>query len=1055
MHALRTRRAFFLFLLLASPWTGIAAQGIDPRLYDAMRWRLIGPYRGGRTVAITGVPGRPNLFYMGMVNGGVWKSDDAGRTWTPIFDGQPTGSVGAVAVAASDPNILYVGSGEGLQRPDLSTGDGIYKSTDAGNTWTHLGLRDGQQIPAILVDPHDPNRLFAAVLGHPYGANPERGVFRSVDGGRSWKKLLDKGEDVGAVDLAFDPGNSQILYAALWAARRPPWSVGNPLEGPGSGLYKSTDGGDTWRQLGGGLPGWDHKLGRIGIGIAPSDPNRIYAWVAADAETGGIYRSEDAGQSWTRVNHEPRIWGRGSDFACLRVDPRNPEIVYAANTSTYRSTDAGAHWAAIKGAPGGDDYHTVWINPENPAIIALASDQGVAISVNGGRTWSSWYNQPTAQFYHVTTDNRFPYWVYGGQQESGSAGVESRGDSGEITFANWHTVGAEEYAAIAPDPLHPGVVYGGKVTRYDEATHQTADVSPVVLRDGKYRFNRTAPLVFSPADPHALYLGSNVVFKTTDGGHSWEIVSPDLTRADPGTPAGLGIFSASDPARGHHRGVIYALAPSPLDAHRIWAGTDDGLIWLTRDGRNWQNVTPPQLTPWSKVSILEASHFSPETAYAAVNRFRLDDWRPFIYRTSDGGKTWRKITTGIPDDEPVNVVREDPLRRGLLFAGTERSVYVSFDDGVRWQSLQLNLPHSSNRDLWIHDADLVVATHGRSLWILDDISPLRQLTAQLVASPDYLFRPRLTYRVRRSTNTDTPLPPEEPAGQNPPDGAILYYWLGAQPAGAVTLEILDAAGKLVRRYSSADRPQPMSLDDLNVPTYWVRQPQTLSALPGMHRFVWDLRAEPPESVFHGYPISAIPHDTPREPQGVLVPPGRYTARLLADGRAYPQSFDVRIDPRVRATQADLEAQFVLAGKIAGAMNRSYDALGRTRALAAKLQRAEDQARRDGQGEASAAIAALERKLTVLAGGSGGPAEPGRAAGQGGDLAGLNRELTGLLVGGEQNGGVEAADVAPTLAEEQAFAELNGQLSGLLSAWRQIRTTELPRLNEQFHLGIAP
>ena len=532
----------FLLLGLITP---SLAQQLSPKLYEGIRWRSIGPFRGGRTVAVTGVPGKPNVFYMAPNNGGVWKSDDYGRTWNPIFDGQPTGSIGALALAPSNPQIIYVGSGEGLRRPDLSVGDGIYKSSDGGQSWQHLGLRDAQQIGAIIVDPHDPNRLFVAALGHPYGPNPERGVFRSLDGGASWQKVLYKDDNTGAIDLAFDPSSPQIVYADMWSSRRPPWTTGGGYNGPGSGLYKSTDGGANWKQLTGGLPTEKDKLGRIGIGIAPSDPNRIYAWVDAP-KLGGIYRSDDAGENWQRVNEEQRIGGRGDDFACVRVDPKNKDIVYAANTSTYRSADAGKNFIAIKGAPGGDDYHTIWINPENPDIIALASDQGLTLSVNGGQTWSSWYNQPTAQFYHVITDNQFPYWVYGGQQESGSAGTASRSDFGEITFREWYPVGTEEYGYVAPDPLDPNFIYGGKATRYDRTTGQTRDISPVVLRTGQYRFNRTAPLIFSAADPHALYLGSNVLFKTTNGGQSWDIISPDLTREDPGVPENLDAATAAD-----------------------------------------------------------------------------------------------------------------------------------------------------------------------------------------------------------------------------------------------------------------------------------------------------------------------------------------------------------------------------------------------------------------------------------------------------------------------------------------------------------------------------
>ncbi|HKW45230.1 MAG TPA: hypothetical protein VJN22_06185, partial [Candidatus Eremiobacteraceae bacterium] len=824
--------------------------------YAEMRWRLIGPFRGGRTVAVAGIPAQPNVFYVGVNDGGVWKTTDYGQTWQPIFDGQPTGSIGAIAIAPSDPNIIYVGSGEGLRRPDLSTGDGIYKSVDAGKTWVHLGLRDGQQIGSLLVDPTNPNRVFAAVLGHPYGPNAERGVFRSLDGGATWQKVLYKDENTGAIELEFAPGNARKIYADMWASRQLPWETGGSADGPGSGLYVSSDGGDTWQQLTQGLPTWAQGLGRIGFDVAPTDPSRMYAMVDS-LDVTGVYRSDDAGVSWRRVNAESRISGRGSDFAWVHVAPGDRNRIYVSNTSTYRSDDGGVTFTAIKGAPGGDDYHATWINPLHPEIIALTSDQGATISVNGGTTWSSWYNQPTAQFYHVITDNRFPYWVYGGQQESGSAGVESRGNDGQITAREWHPVGAEEYGYIAPDPLDPNIVFGGRVSRFNWTTGQVQDVSPLVSGTS-YRVRRTAPVIFSPTNPHALYFAANVLFKTLDSGHSWTVVSPDLSRPHPTKPDVVGPFS---PGPLERRGVIYAVALSPLRDGVIWAGTDDGLIWRTADGgKHWVNVTPPALTSWSKVAQLEASHFDANTAYAAVNRFRSDDLRPYVYRTRDGGKHWQLMVDGLADNASVNTVREDPVRRGLLYAGTERAVYVSFDDGERWQSLQLNLPATSMRDLTVHGDDLVVGTHGRSFWILDDLTPLRQVTSAALSAPALLFQPQTAIRVQRNQNTDTPLPPEVPAGQNPPDGAILDYYLPTAASGPVTLAIYDASGKLVRRFSS-DEQLHVPTEGLRVPTYWVRQPQQLSAAAGMHRFVWDLHYPPPAATSFDYPISAIYQDT--------------------------------------------------------------------------------------------------------------------------------------------------------------------------------------------------
>ena len=889
----------------------------QPRVFDALHWRSIGPFRGGRTVGAAGIPSEPNVFYIAANNGGVWKTTDAGRTWQPLFDSQPTQSIGTLAIAPSNPRVIFVGSGEGLQRPDLSVGDGIYKSDDGGATWRHSGLRDGQQIAALLVDPHNPQRVFAAVLGHPYGPNSERGVFRSLDGGAHWSKVLYRDENTGAVDLAFDPHNPRTVYAVLWAARQGPWENGH-FEGQGSGLFRSTDGGDTWTQLHGGLPTPADGLGRIGIGIAPSDPNRIYALV--QAHNGGLFRSDDAGVTWKRVNTERRVWGRGDDFACVRVDPRDENKLYVANTSTYRSLDGGITFEAFKGAPGGDDYHNIWINPLNPREILLASDQGATISVNGGQTWSSWYNQPTAQFYHVSTDNRFPYRVCGGQQESGSACVLSRGNDGQITFRDWHPVGAEEYGYVAPDPLHSGIFFGGKATRYDETTGMTQDVGPDPPGNTRYRFLRTEPLLFSPTDPHTLYLAGNVLFKTTDEGHSWSVISPDLSREKWDIPPSVGVFGAQAAEHDQRRrGVIYTVAPSPLDGNLIWAGTDDGLIHITRDGgKSWTNVTPPALTAWSKVSLIEASPFDAGAAYAAINRIRLDDLRPHIYRTRDFGATWTEIVNGLPDNEPVNAVREDPRERGLLFAATERGVYVSFSDGDLWQPLRFNLPATSVRDIVIHGDDLVAATHGRGFWILDDITPLRQAASAEAAAVAYLYAPRVAFRVRRDQNTDTPLPPEEPAAKNPPDGAVIDFWLKDAPRGSVTLEFLSPSGAVLRRFSSTDAisPTPAELaKQMTVPLFWARIPKPLPAQTGTHRFVWDLHMAPPDSIEHDFPISAIPGDTPRQPQGPLVVPGSYTVRLTVNGRSYERPLTIEMDPRLRVSASALEAEFTLASRL--------------------------------------------------------------------------------------------------------------------------------------------
>ncbi len=1040
----RTLLASVCLFACAAPTT--AGQQYSPSLYAGMQWRMIGPYRGGRTVGAAGVPGQPNVLYVGVNNGGVWKTDDYGRVWTPIFDDQSTQSIGTLAVAPSDPNIVYVGSGEALQRPDLSVGDGVYKSTDAGRTWQHLGLRDGRQIGSIIVDPHDPDRIFVAVLGHPYGPNEERGVYRSSDGGHSFQKVLYKDENTGAIDLAFDPSNPRTVYAVLWAARQGPWEYNNAYRGANSGLFKSSDGGATWTPLTGGLPGTKDALGRIGIGIAPSDSRRMYALVEAAPQAGGLYRSDDAGASWECINRDTRIWGRGDDFACVRVDPKNKDIVYVANISTYRSTNGGRTFTAIKGAPGGDDYHNIWINPEDPRIILLASDQGATLSVNGGRTWSSWYNQPTGQMFHVTADNRFPYWVYGGQQESGSAGVASRSDYGEITIREWHPVGVEEYGYAAPDPLNPGVVYGGKVTRYDEKTGEVQDVGPVVLRTGKYRTDRTAPIIFSPSDPHILYFAAQVLFKTVNGGHSWEVISPDLTRANPGIPPNLGIYSGM--AGGDHRGVIYSIGPSPRDANLIWVGTDDGLIQVTRDGgKTWTNVTPPDMTAWSKVTQIDASHFDANTVYASVSRFRLDDLHPYIYRTHDGGRTWQKIVRGLQDDASVNVVREDPVRKGLLYAGTERAVYVSFNDGEEWQSLQLNLPATSMRDLVIHEDDAIVATHGRSFWVLDDVTPLRQIDSKTVDAEAFLFRPKLTYRVRRDQNTDTPLPPEEPAGKNPPDGAILCYYLKSDAAEPVTLEILDSAKNLVRRFSSADKPEVTEEElekELALPTYWVRPPQMLSAKAGMHRFIWDLHLPPPGTLEHGYPISAIYRDTPRLPLGPIVLPGEYTVELIVGGRNYSQPLTIRMDPRIKTPPAGLTQQFTLATRLAEGMTRNYGALLQVRNLRKQLSSARERA---GQGALAKAVAALDAKAAAVEG--GGNRVRSSTASEGEGLVRLDGDLRHLY------GIIEGADATPTTQAGSAVAELLQTLDLSLAHWKELQDRDVPALNGQLKEANLP
>ena len=897
-----------------------------------LRWRNIGPYRGGRTRAIAGVPSQPNVFYMGPVNGGVFKSIDYGRTWEPIFDDQPTASVGAIAVSISNPNVVYVGSGEGLHRPDLSIGDGIYKSTDAGKTWAHLGLRNGQQIAQLAVDPKNPDRIFVAVAGHPYGPNEERGIYRSLDGGKTLEKVLYRDENVGASDVLIDPDNPQIVYAGLWESREGPWENG-VFNGDGGGIFKSTDGGKTWRQLTKGLPA---HIVQANIAIAPSTPKTLFAAVRTKTVS-KLYRSDDAGETWSGTTDDPRpgLGIGGGDLPVVRFDPKNPQIVYSASIVCWRSTDGGKTWDGWRGAPGGDDYQNVWINPNNSDIILLGADQGAIVTVNGGKSWSSWYNQPTAQLYHVSADNAFPYRLYSGQQESGSVGIKSRGDEGEITFRDWQPVAAEEYGYVVADPLDAEIIIGGKLTRFDRRTGQAQNILPVPVQTEGFRMLRTEPVVYSPLDPHLLFFAGNMLWQTPDRGDHWEKISPDLSRPNYELPVSIGKYKEDAMKQVHRRGVIYTVAPSPLDANRIWCGTDDGLIHLTTDaGKTWTNMTPPNISAWQKISLIETGHFDSNTAYAAVNTMRIDDQRPHIFATHDGGKTWTEIATGVPAGEIVNAIREDPERKGLLFAGTEKGVYVSFDDGANWESLRLNLPASSVRDLIVKNDDLIVATHGRGFWILDNITPLRQFAAVAgVAVPgkrvasgtvavrargyneNLLFKPQTALRIRANLNTDTPLPPDEPAGENPPDGAMIDYFLSKDATGPVTIEIKDGKGQLIRKYSSTDALVEANPQRLRIPRYWIRPLQSVATKSGMHRFLWDMHYTPIPGVEPEFPMQATYGNTAPTATSPWILPGDYTVALTVDGKTFNQPLNVTMDPRVKSSAADLQEQFDLSWQL--------------------------------------------------------------------------------------------------------------------------------------------
>ena len=1033
-----------LLLICACAGVGVAglapAEVVDPTLFAGMRWRLVGPFRGGRTVTATGVPGQPNLFYFGAVGGGVWKSENAGRTWEPIFDSQPIASIGALAVAPSDPNVIYVGSGEADMRSDISYGNGMYKSVDAGKTWTRIGLADTRQIGRILVDARDPNLVFVAALGHGYGPNKERGVFRSKDGGKTWKTVLFKDENTGAIDLAIDPTNNRTILAALWQTRRPPWNVYPPSNGPGSGLYRSEDGGDTWKPVtrSSGFP--SEKLGRIRLAFAPSDPRRVYAIVDADAKEGGLYVSRDKGVTWKRGSSDKRIWDRGWYFAGVTVDPQNANIVYACDVALYRSTDGGQTFLPFKGAPGGDDYHRLWIDPADSRRMIVASDQGAVVTVDGGKTWSSWYNQPTGQFYHLATDDQFPYWIYGSQQDSGAAATPSRTDYRSIMERDWKAIASGgENDWIVPDPQDPNILWGGRVGRFDRRTLQDQDVNPTLAYPAYYRSEWTLPLAISPRDPKAIYFANQFLFRTVDGGRHWEKVSPDLTRENPGVPGNLDPVTAEDSAvKGPRRGVIYAIALSPVDGSdgRIWCGTDDGLIWLSRDnGKNWQNVTPKNLTAWSKVGIIEASHFDAETAYAAIDRHRLDDLTASILRTRDGGKTWLEIARGIPQGSFVNVVREDPVRRGLLYAGTETGVFVSFDDGDRWQPLPSNLPNCSIRDIDVRHGDLVVATHGRSFWVLDDLSPLRQVDAIAKGSDVVLLAPRQAVRLNPAPFQGTPEPKDEPMGENPPRGAVLDYFLKAAATGPVALEILDAKGVVVRRYTSDDKTTPPDLQRIRTTPDWALASEPPSAAAGLHRFVWDL---------HG----AVPDELagPRE-DGLWAPPGKYSVRLTVAGKSVMQPLVVARDPRLPASVADAELvrQHELSREVQA--ERVRVAVGLRQAAALRKQIAA--LRQPGPAAVLDALAAAIDRAAgapILVTGEEffdtEEVEPTT-------LRRLSITLSGL------QSTVQSADAGPTADAVTGFAERRKLVSTGLTRWQDVLATELPKANKSLETAGLP
>ena len=911
------------FLLFFFSVTSLS-QPIPQKCYSGMQWRLVGPFRAGWATMSAGVPSEPNTFYFGAAGGGVWKTNDAGNTWQPLMQHQKSSSIGAIAVAPSNPDVIYAGTGQVALRYDILPGDGIYRSNDAGKSWENIGLKATHRIGKILIDPNNPNRIVVAALGQVFKPNKERGIFLTTNGGTTWKHVLYVNDSTGAVDLASDTKNPQIIYAALWQIQMHPWlDYFDPQMGFGSGIYKSVDGGEHWKKLnGGGLP--SGQLSRIGLAVANNSGGQIvYATVIAQGNSSGLYRSSDGGNSWLFVNKDGAL--ANSYFSRVTVDPKNANIVYVMGRSINRSVDGGKHFTFFKGAPGGDDYHYLWINPEDTTHMIAASDQGAVVSVNNGESWSSWYNQPTGQFYHLAVDDHFPYRIYSGQQDNGTVEILSRGPYGVIEDKDWHPVGGDERDYEVPKPGNSNLVFGsglgGYVSRFDEKTRQVANVSPWPVSSYgafptkvRYRYTWITPLVFSPVKPYALYFGAQYLFRSLDDGNHWKIISPDLTGKIGSTKKYKN--PTLNQAREDGYGTIYTIAPSPINKNVIWIGTDNGIIQLTNDGgKNWRNVTPNLVPLWSRIDAIDPSPFSKNCAYAAVNTHRLGLFKPLIIKTTDDGKTWKEIITGLPHDEFVNVVRTDPVRKGLLYAGTNRGVYVSFDDGDNWQPLSLNFPTTNVTDLLIHNGDLIASTQGRAIWILDDLEPLREISQNIISQSAHLFHPEPAWRMRGDENHDTPYPREIPLGKNPPDGAIIDYWLKDGNAGNISIIIRDAKGRIVRSFTSQD-----NIKSLPANRYfergWISSNDKLSNISGMHRFVWDLRYTRPPALSYHYSIAALWHDrTPLEPRGMIALPGRYSITLKTDGSEYTQQLEIKEDPRIHESESKLQKQFDFASLI--------------------------------------------------------------------------------------------------------------------------------------------
>ncbi|HYL93405.1 MAG TPA: glycosyl hydrolase [Alphaproteobacteria bacterium] len=1017
------------------------AKTVDEKLFNAMRWRQVGPFRGGRVLAVSGVPGEPNLFYFGGASSGIWKSTDAGVSWRPIFDSESTASIGSIAVASSDHNIIYAGSGEACIRGNLTYGNGVYKSIDAGKTWKNIGLKDTRHIGAVIVDPKNPNIVFVAALGHAYGPNDERGVFRTTDGGATWQKVLFKNNKTGAIDVVFDPNNSSTLFASLWEVYRTPWSLSSG--GEGSGLYKSADGGSTWTRLEGhGLP--DGILGRIGISVSGADSNRVYAMIE-HKELGGLYRSDDGGDSWVRMNEDGRLRQRAWYFTHIFADPKNADTVYVLNTGMFRSTDAGRSFNLLP-APHGD-HHGLWIDPDNPQHLINGNDGGATVSLDSGKTWSTQYNQPTAQFYHVITDNRWPYYIYGAQQDNSTIAIKSFDDDGVIGRQDWFPVGGGESGYIAPYPPDPNIVFAGAeafISRFDKRTEQLVDVSVLPLDVSgngaeklPHRFNWTSPLLISPHDPNTLYSAAEMLFKSTNGGQSWTAISPDLTRNDKSKQKPSGGPITLDITSVEYYDTIFAVAESPVKKDTIWVGTDDGLVQLTTNGgQSWANVTPKDLPEWSMVSIVEASHYDSGSAYLAIDRHKLDDFRPFIYRTHDSGKTWAMIANGIPAGSYVRSVREDPVRKGLLYAGTETGVYFSLDDGDNWQPLKLNLPAAPIHDLAIHDTDLIAATHGRAFWVLDDITPLRQIDAASAKAEMILYRPETALRLHLPDAIER----RGPLGDDRPLGVIFDYYFKTAPKDEVKLEIFDSNSKLVRTLSSREKKEDQQ------PPEWpdqIKEVTTIPAAAGMNRYAWNLRSEPPVKIPGAFYSG-------NGPQGPLALPGKYTVKLSVGGSSQIQPLEIVMDPRIKnVTAADMQKQFDLAMQVRDANNDDHRAVNQIRELHAAIKSLHQRFENDPKLKPILDQAdALDKKISPveelliqvnMKGSEGNLAFPNM----------LNEQLDSFTAS------VEFGDGAPTQQQYEVFKMLRSRLDQQLALLKQIMATDVPALNDAVRKADIP